>query len=334
MTTFELEKKKTNVFPGTTLFSKGETAGMKPTAVYLPPHHDAKATKLDVVIWLHGFLVKDQVSLFHDDPSKLREQVRDSGRDVVLIAPFLGYEYLDNNKKFTGHYDVKDLATPNWGERYLDEILGALALALANVPGAGATSPPQLQVGKLIIACHSGGGRAMRNLVGSLGKYQPQLKACWGFDCLYGATAQPDDATFWYQWLSGQDGRALEIVYGPSTLPQSVKLDLIGRGLATNDGDRAQTPRPPLKNLRVTVGHYGKLPKLKEMNEVDEPDPAFVDRFMIPQVADLPPLQHAPKPQPGDFLHHAITNVRRAFPFPEDIHYMIARNGFFKRLKN
>ncbi|MET4219380.1 hypothetical protein ACVWWG_006220 [Bradyrhizobium sp. LB7.2] len=42
----------------------------------------------------------------------------------------------------------------------------------------------------------------MRNLVGTLGKYQAKLTACWGFDCLYGAKARPDDATFWYQgWL-------------------------------------------------------------------------------------------------------------------------------------
>ena len=47
----------------------------------------------------------------------------------------------------------------------------------------------------------------MRNLVGSLGKYQSNLRACWGFDCLYGANAKPDDATFWYQWLSDQTPR-------------------------------------------------------------------------------------------------------------------------------
>lgn len=242
MVACELEQKDLNAFPGVTLFTKRQAPGMKPTAVYLPPKHVTAATKFDVVIWLHGFYVRDHEFLFHNDPARLREQVRDSGKDVVLIAPFLGYEYAVGHS-FAGNYNVKDLAAPKWGERYLEEILGALAKFL----GASSNSIPQLQVGKLVIACHSGGGNAMRNLVGSLGKYQSNLTACWGFDCLYGAGAQPDDATFWYKWLSGQNGCALEIVYGPSTLPQSVKLDLIGRGLATIDGDRAQPQRPALR---------------------------------------------------------------------------------------
>jgi hypothetical protein len=251
----------------------------------------------------------------------------DSGKDVVLVAPFLGYEYAVGDT-FAGNYSVKDLATSNWGERYLEEILGALAQFL----GGSSTSIPQLQIGKLIIACHSGGGNGMRNLVGTLGKYQAKLTACWGFDCLYGAKARPDDATFWYQWLAGQSGPALEIVYGPSTLPQSVKLDLIGRGLAISDGNQAHPQRPALKNLRVTVGHYDQFPAFGQMVRVADLDEAFVDRFMLPQVADQPRLHQKPAPASGEFLQHAISNARSAFPFPSDIHYMIARGGFFSRL--
>lgn len=327
MAACELEQKDINAFPGTTLFTKRQAPGMMPTAVYLPPKHVTATTKLDVVIWLHGFYVKDHEFLFHNDPARLREQVKDCGKDVVLIAPFLGYEYATDDG-FAGNYSVKDLATPKWGERYLDEILGALASFL----GASSASIPQLKIGRLIIACHSGGGNAMRNLVGSLGKYQSHLKACWGFDCLYGAKAQPDDATFWYQWLSGQNDCALEIVYGPSTLPQSVKLALVGRGLATSDGNRAQPQRPALKNLNVSLGHYDSFPAFGQMVRVNDLDPAFVDRFMIPQVADQPRLHDKPAPQHGEFLQHAISNVRDAFPFPKDIHYMIARGGFFNRL--
>ena len=327
MVACELEQKDVNVFPGVTLFTKRQAPGMKPTALYLPPKHATAATKFDVVIWLHGFYVRDHEFLFHNDPARLREQVRDSGKDVVLIAPFLGYEYAVG-KSYAGNYSVKDLAAPTWGERYLDEILGALA----NFLGASSTSIPRLQICKLIIARHSGGGDAMRILVGRLGKYQSNLTPCWGFDCLYGANARPDDATFWYQWLSAQNGRALEIVYGPSTLPQSVKLDLIGRGLATTDGDQAQPQRPALKNLTVSLGHYDLFPAFGQMVRVNDLDPAFVDRFMIPQVADQPRLGHKRAPQHGEFLQHAISNVRSAFPFPKDIHYMIARGGFFSRL--
>lgn len=319
----ELELRDAESFPGVTLVTKRLAPGMKPTAVYLPPKHVTSETKFDVVVWLHGFYVRDHEFLFRSDPARLREQVRDSGRDVVLVAPFLGYEYAVG-ESFAGNYSVKDLAAPKWGERYLDEILGALAKYLGSPSG----SLPQLQIDRLIIACHSGGGNAMRNLVGSLGRYQSNLKACWGFDCLYGAKTQPDDATFWYQWLSGQNDTQLEIVYGPSTLPQSVKLDLMGRGLATIEGNRTQ--RPALKNLNVSLGHYDAFPAFGQMVRVNDLDPAFVDRFMIPQVADQ--AASSRKPQPGEFLRQAISNVREAFPFPKDIHYMIARGGFFSRL--
>ncbi len=127
----ELEQKDANAFPGVTLFTKRQAPGMKPTAVYLPPKHPTAATKFDVVIWLHGFYVKNHEFLFHSDPARLREQVRDSGKDVVLIAPFLGYEYAVGDT-FAGNYSVSDLATANWGERYLEEI----AWSSCQVPGS------------------------------------------------------------------------------------------------------------------------------------------------------------------------------------------------------
>ena len=324
----ELEQHDIGTFPGVTLLTKRTAPCMKPTAVYLPPKHVASGNKLDVVIWLHGFYVRDHEFLFRNDPARIREQVRDSSKDVVLVAPFLGFEYAVDNG-FTGNYSVNDLATPKWGERYLEEVIASISSFLAPVSGP----PPQFQIGKLIIACHSGGGSGMRNLVGTLGKYQSSLKACWGFDCLYGARAQPDDATFWYQWLSGQNGCALEIIYGPTTLPQSVKLDLMGRGLATTEGNRTQPRRPALKNLNVSMGHYDAFPAFGQMVRVNDLDPTFVDSFMIRQVSDEAPFKHKPMPQHGEFLRQAIANIREAFPFPKDIHYMIARGGFSRLSK-
>src|SRR5262249_10340317 len=73
-----------------------------------------------------------------------------------------------------------------------------------------------------------------------------------GFDCLYGmgqeadkkngTEAVADDATFWADWMSGNNARPLDIFYGPSTLYQSVKLDLIGQGKATAEGNKANPP--------------------------------------------------------------------------------------------
>jgi hypothetical protein len=322
----ELEEDDIGTFPGVTLFTKPDAHCIKPTAVYFPPKHAASSKKLDVVLWLHGFYVKDHKFLFRGDLARIREQVRDSGKDVVLIAPFLGFEYAVGDS-VAGNYDIKDLATPRWGERYLDQIIAAISqFQTPNVK-----PPSLLQIGKLVIACHSGGGNGMRNLVGSLGKYQSSLTACWGFDCLYGASANPDDATFWYQWLSGPNASALDIIYGPSTLPQSVKLHLMGLGLATAEGNRAEPSRPAVNNLNVSIGHYDVFPAFGQMVKVDDLDPTYVDDFMIPAEPGGAALKHKGK-QHGEFLQRAIKNVRDAFPFPKGIHYMIARGGFLSRL--
>jgi hypothetical protein len=264
----ELEEDDIGSFPGVTLFTKETAHCIKPTAVYLPPNPAARGNMLDVVIWLHGFAVRDHKFLFRNDPARIREQVRDSNKNVVLIAPFLGYEYSVGNG-FAGNYNVKDLATRNWGERYLNEVLAAISHF--QVPDL--KSPPQLQINKLVIACHSAGGNGMRNLVGSLGRYQSNLKACWGFDCLYDGSGPPDHATFWYRWLSGPKARPLDIIYGPDTLPQSVKLDLMARGLTTPEGNKAEPRRPALKNLNVSIGHYDAFPAFGQMVKVNDLDP-------------------------------------------------------------
>ena len=138
MTTCELEQKDIGTFPGVTLFTKRQAPGMRPTAVYLPPKHLTTATKFDVVLWLHGFYVRDHEYLFRNDPARLREQVRDSGRDVVLIAPFLGYEYAVYDS-FCRKYSASRIwPRPNGAKCYLDEILGALAKWLAPVSSAPA----------------------------------------------------------------------------------------------------------------------------------------------------------------------------------------------------
>jgi hypothetical protein len=110
-----------------------------------------------------------------------------------------------------------------------------------------------------------------------------------------------------------------------------VKLDLMGRGLATPQGDRAEPPLPALNNLNVNIGHYDAFPAFGQMVKVNDLDPAFVDRFMIPPMPapDWAPRQHQPH---GQFLQQAIANVTTAFPFPKGIHYMIARGGFLSRL--
>ena len=46
-------------------------------------------------------------------------------------------------------------------------------------------SVTSLKITNLIIAGHSGGGDMMRAATGAFGKMLPNLKECWGFDCMY-----------------------------------------------------------------------------------------------------------------------------------------------------
>lgn len=308
---FELDPAKT--FPGTTLFTKGGARCIRPTAVYLPAGHAAGSVKLNVLLWVHGWYVQDLKSLLKADRSKLRETVRDSGKDVVLVAPFLGHKWRDKDKVVHGHLDTRDLAGAKGGERYLDEGLDGLARHL------DADQPPALEVASLVLACHSGGGAGMHNLRGTLGRHRAGLKACWGLDCLYGADASPDNATFWHDTLLSKDAVPLAFHYGPSTLPQSVKLDLMARGRADARGNEAQPPtHMPLQALQVVIG---------------QPVPGGVDALMFPAAQPAKRAPRAAKPVAGAFVAQAATNLAAKVKFDKDIHCMIARDALLERLK-
>ncbi len=330
----ELQREDINT-PGVTLFSKPGSSCLKKTAVYIPPTHTDTNNGLNVVVWLHGFYVNDYKYIFHGDPARVRQQVLDSGRDVVLIAPFLGYEYVDANKNFVGNYSVSDLGKGAWGENYLNEILAALARF------QDPSSPPRLDVKNLFIACHSGAGAGMRNLVGTLGRYRSKLKECWGFDCLYrnskpdDPSSIPDDAAFWYDRTSSEDGCPLYIYFGPSTVRQSVKLDLMGRGKATRDGNKADPPLPSIDDIHVQIGHYEGYSYSGQTVNVSNYIGSVVDDLMArpAPIRGMPPAK-PPKPKDGDFVEQAAKNLSANYIFPDDVHYFIARAFFLSRLRN
>lgn len=308
----EFEPDTGKAFVGRTLFSKQGSKGMKPTAVYFSPKHAPSDRALNVVLWLHGFYVKDHKFLLQEDRSRVREQVRDSSKDVVVIAPFLGYEYANAAGDFEGNYSTDDLAKTNWGEQYLDEVLAALAA----FPGEAAT--PAFTIKNLVIACHSGGGAGMRKLIGNLGKHRSMLRECWGLDCLYGAKASPDDATFWHDLMLSANALPLFFVYGPSTIRQSVKLDLMGQGLATSLGNRAlPNTHPPMTKLHVDIGQALAV---------------RTDRLMFPERGKAAAHARAVKSNKGVFVKQAAESLKESVSFDKDIHYIIARDGFKARL--
>ncbi len=87
----------------------------------------------------------------------------------------------------------------------------------------------------------------------------------------------------------------------------------------------------PLANVNVNIGHYDAFPAFGQMVKVNDLSHDDVDGIMIaPSPGGIAGRTHG-KPH-GEFLQQAIANVRKSVPFPQDIHYMIARNGFRGRL--
>src|SRR4051794_32514858 len=90
---------------GTTLYTDGDC--IQQTVIYLPKGHGKGP--LNVIVWLHGLWVKtfykhifgpdetDQPKKTMRAWNKLRESVDASGKDVVIVAPFLGHGWIDGN---------------------------------------------------------------------------------------------------------------------------------------------------------------------------------------------------------------------------------------------
>ena len=228
-----LEKEKNNPMGGIVLISKG-SGWKRPTGVFLPdPGIVGDHRALTVLLWFHGYFVKDIPSLFYQEDTKILQAVLNSKRRLVVVAPHLGWF----RTKEQSDYNASALGGGKACEQYLDQVLGALAkwyqaslidLDLKSKP------LPKFQIGDLYIAGHSGGGGGIRSSVASLGAYKEQLRECWGFDCLYGS------GQTWHAWARTQARLPLYFYFGRGTKP-SDHADVLGFWKLTYG-----TPKSPL----------------------------------------------------------------------------------------
>jgi hypothetical protein len=170
------------IVKGTTAFAEKENACILDTGIFLPPNHSFSSSTVNVVLWFHGFYVQNARDLIHPDSSsmdmKLRESIRSSEKDVILIAPWLGLK----SSSSSGKLGLDSLGQGDGIQSYLEEVLDGIARFQKTLSSAATSS---LNVGNLIIAGHSAGGAQMREASKHLGKYKDKLKECWGFDCFY-----------------------------------------------------------------------------------------------------------------------------------------------------
>jgi hypothetical protein len=207
----------------------GDGYFIKPTVAYVKGTPAAHADAVTVIVWFHGFYVDKRGTIFKDvkdQEVKLLETLKACPIDeLIFIAPFMGDVHwvfvLDEHnekiplrdkagnirpgkfeKKIVGSSDYRDAEAElgKAADSYLAKVLEGLASFLDSKGQAltGGDGKPRTAfvIKNLILACHSGGGVAMRAFVGGLGtNNKAALKGCWCFDCLYGG----DDADFWFK---------------------------------------------------------------------------------------------------------------------------------------
>jgi hypothetical protein len=152
-------------------------------------------------------------------------------------------------------------------------------------------SAPRLAVRHLILAAHSGGGVALRQVARVLGgdaAFKDKLKACWGFDSLYGVKDR--DADFWADWAAGHAGTRVTMFY--RFTQREVGQDPtrpVGPGNPVDHREPTGTTRPALDLERLTTARgLGNVAVVRETG-ASPPSHAEVPRAHL---ADL--LKAAP----------------------------------------
>jgi len=205
---------------------------LRPTAAYVKGMPATHADAVTVIVWFHGFYVNKLHTLLHDlagKEVKLLENLKSCPLDeLIFIAPWMGYvqesvEFvLDKNREkiplkdhktgeiLPGKFQTRNIGSPQYrgaeadlgkaADDYLAKVLEGLANFLDSkgqkLKSSDGKDAKAFTIKNLILACHSGGGAAMRAFVGGLtGSNTTALKGCWCFDCLYG----DGDADFWFK---------------------------------------------------------------------------------------------------------------------------------------
>jgi hypothetical protein len=169
-------------------------------------------SSVDLVIYLHGIrdpriTIDSYWNAARHPHFALREEVAASGKNVLLVAPLLGPR---------SQSQIGLLARPGG----LDQFVASVLAFLRSQREIGADA----RLGRIVLACHSGGGLAMRTIALAQNKLRTAIQECWGFDCTY----NHDDATVWPRFAA--QGR-LFLYYLPGTQTARQALLIQGRGV-------------------------------------------------------------------------------------------------------
>jgi hypothetical protein len=181
----------------------GEAPAIAMTGIFVPQGYRLQ-NEVDIVLYLHGHHRENpwppdlSIDLYWHSVRypyfAFREGVNSSKKNIILVAPTLG-----------PYSQAGRLAKDGGLSWYLDQVLAALK---AHGPFRQMAAPPTL--GNLVLACHSGGGARMREIVGFRQQYVDKIREVWGFDCFY----HDEDVPFWANWAKKNPSSRLFIHYG------------------------------------------------------------------------------------------------------------------------
>lgn len=183
------------------------------TGIFLCANYQPQP-QVDLILYLQGFrqghlpLAVSIEQYWKISYFRLREELNAGRKNVVLVAPTLG-----------PRSEAGTLITRDGFDVYLDKVMAALK---QYGPYSSMVTPPA--VGKVILACHSGGGFPMILLATSRQRYTAHIQECWGFDCLYGNIRGEGVEKAWAKWATSRPDAKLFVHYLGSTEKRSKKL--------------------------------------------------------------------------------------------------------------
>jgi outer membrane protein OmpA-like peptidoglycan-associated protein len=182
----------------------GEGPAQPLTGIFIPDSYRI-SSQIDVVLYLQGHHTGGHwpPNLSIDEYWRqtrypyfaFREGINRSEKNVILVAPTLG-----------PNSEAGWLTNPGGLEMYLEQVRAAIIAH--HRPFTDLAAPPPW--GHIVLACHSGGGRPMRQIVQVAQAFANNIRECWGFDCLY----NQGDEEFWAQWAKARPDAKLFIHYG------------------------------------------------------------------------------------------------------------------------
>ena len=167
---------------------------LKMTAIYAPDHYNP-AEETILIIYLHGHLtgtpgllidkhkklyspsIKDYLNYSKSNYIDLRSIIKDSKKNIILVAPTLGP--LSQYGNLASNFDA-----------FMQQIIQSINTYIIKQPSTNIN----LNISKIILAAHSGGGAGMLAIASnSKSTYVNKIDSFWGFDSWYNSAKSWND---------------------------------------------------------------------------------------------------------------------------------------------